>query len=129
MNITKSWTTILWQSTKQIWTLLNTKNWSWQNTKQTWTLLNTKPGGAQNRHEHYGKIEQLFYDGTLNRTQLHFGEPNNKHRRMFEVILIRISDFMIAIKVLLISSTLGFDKVEWFFSGSNFLYTIQYNSY
>ena len=97
---TKNWS---WQSTKQIWTFLNTKNWTWRNTKQTWTLLNTKIeyDGAQNRHEHYWKTgqhfyrgiqswhehdwktEQHFYHGTLNRTQLHCGESNNKHTRMF----------------------------------------------
>ena len=48
MTNTKNWTAIVWQSTKQIWTLLkrtNTKNWTailWRSTKQIWTLLNTK---------------------------------------------------------------------------------------
>ena len=48
----------------------------------------------QNYHEHYWKTGQHFYEGTLNRTQLHFGEWNNKHMRMF-------------VKC--------FDKFEWFY--------------
>ena len=35
--------------------------------------------GIKNWHEPYWKTEQHFYEGTLNRTQLHFGESNNKH--------------------------------------------------
>ena len=30
------------------------------------------------------KLSSFFYDRTINRTQLNFGEPNNKHRRMFK---------------------------------------------
>ena len=33
----------------------------------------------QNWNEHYWKTEQHFYEVTPNRTQLHFGESNNKH--------------------------------------------------
>ena len=89
-----------WQSTKQTRALL--KNWMallWRSTKQTWTLLKLKStktdhDRTQNRHEHYRKIEQHFfgdaenrhehywkteYDGTQNRTQLHFGETSNEH--------------------------------------------------
>ena len=29
--------------------------------------------------EYYWNTEQYFYKGTLNRTQLQFGESNNKH--------------------------------------------------
>ena len=117
--------------------------------------------GAQNRHEHYWiteqhfyrgiqnwheldwKTEQHFYDGTLNRTQLHFGESNNKHRRMFASCFDKIEWFHDLYKdftnkhytcLPLLENFMRifvscFDKVEWFFSGSNFLYTIQYNSY
>ena len=71
----KKWTAILWRSTKQIWTLLNTKNWTWRKTKQTWPLpkltntnkknnsimenkteilnTNTDHDRTQNRYEHY----------------------------------------------------------------------------
>ena len=45
-------------------------------------------------HEHYWKTEQHFYEGTLNRTQIHFDESNNKHTRMFVSC---------------------FDKAEWFY--------------
>ena len=30
----------------------------------------------------YTKTEQHFYDGAQNRTQLHFGEPSNKHTQI-----------------------------------------------
>ena len=30
----------------------------------------------------YQKTEQHFYDGALDRTQLHFSEPNNKHTQI-----------------------------------------------
>ena len=35
-------------------------------------------GGIKNWHEPYWKTEQHFYEGTLNRTQLHFGVTNLK---------------------------------------------------
>ena len=38
---------------------------------------------TQNRHEHYWKTEQYFYDITQNRIQLNFGEPNK------EVIILK----------------------------------------
>ena len=38
--------------------------------------------GIQNWYEHYWKIKQHFYKGTLNRTQLHFGESTNKHMQI-----------------------------------------------
>ena len=36
----------------------------------------------QNWHEDDWKTEQHFYKGTLNRTQLHFDESNNKHENV-----------------------------------------------
>ena len=30
----------------------------------------------------YKKTGQQFYDGTQNRTQIHFGEPGNKHTQI-----------------------------------------------
>ena len=38
---------------------------------------------TQNRHEHYWKTEQYFYDRTQNRIQLNFGAPNK------EVIILK----------------------------------------
>ena len=144
----KKWTAILWRSTKQIWTLLNTENWTWRKTKQTWPLLkltnaekklnnnsmmenkteilntNTDHDRTQNRYEHYykteqhfyrgiqnwhehdWKTEQHFYDRTLNRTQLHFDESNNKHTRMFVSCFDKVEGFYDRYKVLLTISTL-----------------------
>ena len=42
-------------------------------------LTNTISFYKKDWHEHYWKTESCFYDGTLNRTQLHLGESNNKH--------------------------------------------------
>ena len=47
----------------------------------------TEHDGERNKLEHYWKWqiqknEQHFYQGTQNRIQLHFGEPNNKHMQM-----------------------------------------------
>ena len=96
---------------------------------------------TQNWHEHDWKSEQNFYDRTLNRTQLHFGESNNKHTRMFVSCFDKIEWFYDRCKgfinklfacLPLLENFMRifvscFDKVEWFFSGSNFLCTIQFN--
>ena len=34
------------------------------------------------RIDKYKKTEQYFYDGAQNRTQVHFGEPSNKHTQI-----------------------------------------------
>ena len=35
-----------------------------------------------NKNSKYKKTGQQFYDGTKNRTQIHFGEPGNKHTQI-----------------------------------------------
>ena len=34
------------------------------------------------KNSKYKKTGQQFYDGTQNRTQIHFGEPGNKHTQI-----------------------------------------------
>ena len=34
------------------------------------------------KNNKYKKTGQQFYDGTQNRTQIHFGEPGNKHTQI-----------------------------------------------
>ena len=99
--------------------------------------------GMQNWHEHAWKPEQHFYDGILNRTQLHFGETNNRLTRIFESCFDKVEWFYdrykgVTNKLYTCLPFLEnfmrifvscFDKIEWFFSGRNFLYVIQYNSY
>ena len=34
------------------------------------------------KNNKYKKTGQRFYDGTQNRTQIHFGEPGNKHTQI-----------------------------------------------
>ena len=92
--------------------------------KTDMSITNTKPenDGAPNRHEHYWKTEQYFYRGIQNwhdhdwKTEQHFYDgilvyQTLNLRECLQVVLTRLSDIMIAIKVLLTSSTLGFDKV------------------
>ena len=97
----------------------------------------------QNWDEHDQKTEQDFYTGTPNRTQLHFGESNNNHTRMFASCFDKVEWFYDRDKgfinklytcLPLLENFMRifvscFDKVEWFFSEGNFLDTIQYNSH
>ena len=75
------------------------------------------------------KLSSTFRDATLREHNYTLANLTINIRECLQVVSIRLSDFLIPIKVLLRSSTLGFDKIELYFAESNSLYTIQYNSY
>ena len=69
--------------------LKNVKSWTWRKTGTTITKIDKYKKteqkfyrGIQTWYEHFWKAELHFYKGTLSRTQLPFGNSNNKHMQI-----------------------------------------------
>ena len=73
--------TLTWKHLRQI-TLLKLKNPKKKKTLNNTSLTEHKTDINITKNSKYKKTGQQFYDGTQNRTQIHFGEPGNKHTQI-----------------------------------------------